>query len=246
MDSVYNVVEQDVVIEDGAVGVRRYLVIANQTLACPDLHELVRQRCSVGSAEFHVLVPQRRRVVLGADPLTGMMADVLLEDQLRLDEQAHIDAEERLQSFRAEFAELGGSLSGEVGIGDPLAAARQVMERASFDEIMVSTLPSGVSKWLHMDLPARFRRAFSVPVISLIQTRGPVATGLAVAAQVLAWNAAWAEARIWARSAAMSISSSRRGRRIAPRAALARTRSPLLGSVPTRMSRRRAAWSARR
>lgn len=154
---------------DEIVGVRRYLVIANQTLASPALHELVRERCTYGRAEFHVLVPKARRMMVGADPLTGVIADTLVEDQIRLDEQAYDDALDRLDDFRQAFAELGDSLSGEVGVGDPVAAARRVMERSSFDEIIVSTLPAGISRWLHLDLPARLQRAFSVPVISLVQ-----------------------------------------------------------------------------
>ena len=56
-------------------------------------------------------------------------------------------------------------LTSEVGGHDPFAAISRVMERSSFDEIIISTLPSAISRWLKMDLPSRVERAFSMPVV---------------------------------------------------------------------------------
>ena len=39
----------------------------------------------------------------------------------------------------------------------------------SFDEIILSTLPAGVSKWLGRDLPSRVRRSFPLPLTHLIE-----------------------------------------------------------------------------
>jgi flavin-binding protein dodecin len=156
--------------QDGAevVRVRRYLVVANQTLASPALHQIIAERDSTGPAEFHVLVPESPRpAVPVVDPAGRVDITLPATEHDRL--IALQEAEERLESFRQAFAHLGGRLSGEVGLGDPLAAARRVMEYASFDEIIVSTLPPGVSRWLKMDLPNRLHRAFDVPVIPLIQ-----------------------------------------------------------------------------
>ncbi len=41
------------------------------------------------------------------------------------------------------------------------------MERASFDEIIISTLPSSVSRWLRIDLPSRVKRAYPLPVVTI-------------------------------------------------------------------------------
>ena len=150
------------------VQVRRYLIIANQTLPSPALHELVAIRAAAGPAEFHVLVPEPPRPILIGDPATGLVTLPAEEiEQQRLLGLA--EAEERLDDFRRAFAsDLGGSLSGEVGLGDPLTAARRVLERASFDEIIVATLPAGVSRWLKLDLPNRLQRSFDLPVVSVV------------------------------------------------------------------------------
>jgi hypothetical protein len=39
-----------------------------------------------------------------------------------------------------------------------------VLERSSFDEIIVSTLPAPVSRWLRLDLAHRLERRFHLPV----------------------------------------------------------------------------------
>jgi hypothetical protein len=45
------------------------------------------------------------------------------------------------------------------------------MERASFDEIIISTLPSSISRWLRLDLPSRVQRAHAVPVVTITVDR---------------------------------------------------------------------------
>lgn len=151
------------------VDVRRYLILANQTLASPGLQELVNERASIGPAEFHVLVPESPPATVYADPTSGPFDSHLVtaaaEDRL----VALAEAEERLDAFRTALRHLGPNLTGEVGLGDPVTATRRVMERSSFDEIIVSTLPPGVSRWLKMDLVTRLERAFKLPVVALVQ-----------------------------------------------------------------------------
>ena len=47
---------------------------------------------------------------------------------------------------------------------DPLHAIEHAVSTRSFDEIILSTLPPGVSRWLALDLPARVRRRVAVPL----------------------------------------------------------------------------------
>lgn len=149
------------------VRVHRCLVIANQTLASPGLGQIIEERDSTDDWEFHVLVPEPVRSSM---PITGSVDQAPLAVPAERDRLTALQqAEERLDSFRQRFAHLGPRLSGEVSLYDPLTATRQVMEYADFDEIIVSTLPEGVSRWLKLDLPARLQRSFNLPVIPLIQ-----------------------------------------------------------------------------
>ena len=64
----------------------------------------------------------------------------------------------------------GIDAEGEVGQQDPYKAVAEVLERESFDAIIVSTLPSGLSKWLEADLAERIKRRFGLPVTTVTQT----------------------------------------------------------------------------
>ncbi len=53
-----------------------------------------------------------------------------------------------------------------MGSADPLAAIQDAVGRRSFDEIVVSTLPHRVSRWLRLDLPSK-ARGLGLPVSHL-------------------------------------------------------------------------------
>lgn len=150
--------------------VHRCLIIANQTLASPGLRQIIDERDANETCEFHVLVPEPVRSTTYYGDAIGGPQIAVPDDHDRL--VALQQAEERLESFRRALTHLGSRLSGEVSLLDPLNAARQVLEYAAFDEIIVSTLPLGVSRWLKLDLPARLERAFDLPVVPLVQ-EGP-------------------------------------------------------------------------
>jgi GABA permease len=152
------------------VVVTRYLVVANRTLASPQLMQAVNERVGAGPAEFHVVVPatssdeylSARRALMLGDPLTGFVpTDVV---PLGFDERAHEEAQERLDDLLGHLGSAGAAASGEIGDPDPLQAIAAVLERGSFDEVILSTLPAGASRWLGMDLPSRVRRSVTIPV----------------------------------------------------------------------------------
>jgi hypothetical protein len=60
--------------------------------------------------------------------------------------------------------EAGAEVDGEIGDPDPLVAIREVLQGQQFDEILLSTLPVGLSRWLGLDLPSRARRLGTGPV----------------------------------------------------------------------------------
>lgn len=150
--------------------VRRYLIVANETLARDKIPKLVAEREAAGPAEFHILVPAtrsretRQLTAMAGDPLSGYaVTDVVGLDEAIARDRA--SAETRLATFTAKLGAQGVTYSSEVGGPDPFQAIDQVMQRASFDEIIISTLPSSVSRWLRIDLPSRVRRAYSIPVV---------------------------------------------------------------------------------
>jgi hypothetical protein len=52
----------------------------------------------------------------------------------------------------------GGRVEALVGDTDPYAAVREALRAHDYDEVIVSTLPTHVSHWLRIDLPARVER----------------------------------------------------------------------------------------
>ncbi|MCP3987793.1 MAG: dodecin domain-containing protein [Actinomycetia bacterium] len=151
------------------VVVRRYLIVANETLAGDRIPVLVSAHMGEGPSEFHILVPAtrsretRRLTAVAGDPLSGyaVVDTVGLEEAIARDRAA---AQERLDTFILRLADLGADFTSEIGGPDPFYSIAQVMERASFDEIIISTLPSSVSRWLRIDLPSRVKRAYPLPV----------------------------------------------------------------------------------
>ena len=128
---------------------RRYLVVANQTLLGDPLLARIRECLAAGPCQFHLVVP--------ASHAPGRA--VWTEGHDRAVAAARL--EEGLERFRA----LGADVAGEVGDARPMDAIRDVMLHAPpFDEIILSTLPPGLSRWLRQDLPHRIQRAFELPM----------------------------------------------------------------------------------
>ena len=133
---------------------RRCLVLANQTLGGPRLLETIQRRLDAGDHEFYVVVPatpvaDQQRVTVGAGPPA---------------DHAHALAAQRLVRALDEVRELGPPAEGEVGDPDPLEAARLALRRFDADEVVVSTLRLGLSRWLRADLPSRLERSLHLPV----------------------------------------------------------------------------------
>ena len=136
---------------------RRYLVVANQTLGGEHLIESVRQNIATGPCVFHIVVP--------ATPS---------DEHLTWKEgEARAIAERRLALALARFQELGAQVDGEVGDGNPIMAIEDALRQAQFDEIIMSTLPPGISRWLKLDLPSRVASRFRLPVTHLVADPEP-------------------------------------------------------------------------
>ncbi len=138
---------------------RRYLIVANQTLAAGALLAKVRSLHDAGPAEFHVLVP-------ASHP----------GDHAWTDGEVLLTAQRRLERCLAMFAAQGIEADGEVGDPHPVEAIRDVWRRGErFDAIVLSTLRPGLSRWLKLDLISRVE-GFGLPVHHVIGELEPAGT----------------------------------------------------------------------
>jgi hypothetical protein len=145
---------------------RRILVVANQTVGGEDLAEVIRARMAEGPCEFRLLVPATppaNPLGLAAAAAEGSVAGVPATQPL-LGTDAYDRARGRLRDGLDRLRGLGATVQGDVGVGDALRAIGHEMQRRQFDEIIISTLPSGISRWLRQDLPRRVERQFKLPL----------------------------------------------------------------------------------
>lgn len=168
--------------------VRRYLVVANQTLGGDELWAAIQERMAGGDCHFHLVVPATPASRLdpaltpeatraarpgdaGPEGLDRKTARQLLEDELddadireRGEDLGRRLARQRMRYELDRMRELGASVSGEIGVADPVDAVRVVLHRWEFDEVILSTLPGRRSRWLAADLPTKIRRGFKLQV----------------------------------------------------------------------------------
>jgi hypothetical protein len=132
--------------------VNRYLVVANQTLAGEHLVKEVREHLSAGRSVFHILVP----------------ATHPQDHAVWTEGEAVAIAKRNLAQALETFRKLGAEATGEVGDENALQAIGDVLRDQEFDEIILSTLPAGISKWLGQDLVSRVERSFAIPVTHVV------------------------------------------------------------------------------
>ena len=118
----------------------RVLVVAHKTAATPALLDAVRERAAAGDATFTLLVPKPAH---GLDKLAAATEDAGTE------EGEHVLA---LALPLLEDA-AGGPVEGKVGSASPIEAIADAINADGYDEVIISMLPTRVSRWLHLDLP---------------------------------------------------------------------------------------------
>jgi hypothetical protein len=112
------------------------LVVANVTATSDELLAALRERADRGDCRFTLLMPRD-----GTDAAARL--------------------ELALEAWRAAGLE---NVSGRTGDSDPVVASMEAWDPMRFDEIIVSTLPTGSSRWMGIDLPRRLAKLTSVPV----------------------------------------------------------------------------------
>lgn len=142
-----------------------YLVVANQTLGGRRLADELRERVEQGDARFRVIVPLTLPENYALNwSIEGMHHFEPVADQGEAFERARQQSEQRLRELIERIEEQGGDAKGDLGDADPLVASQDALERWDIDEIIVSTLPAGISRWLKMDFVSRLERKVDVPV----------------------------------------------------------------------------------
>jgi hypothetical protein len=135
----------------------RVLVVAHKTAATPALLDAVRERAQRGNANFTLLVPKPahglHRVVDPEDQDRGEADDVLALAVPLLEQAA------------------GGPVEGIVGDPEPLNAIQDAVNLHGFDEIIISTLPKRVSRWIKLDLPSKLT-GLGLPVTTITAEGG--------------------------------------------------------------------------
>ncbi len=128
----------------------RYLIVAHQTADSPQLLETVADiRRNDADAEFGLVVPATHVAHLGRWT-QGESTTVAAEAGER--------ARKQLAAQGVELVEV------TVGDANPVYAVTDAFNRQDWDHILISTLPSGASRWVKMDVVSRLTRELNVPV----------------------------------------------------------------------------------
>ena len=151
---------------------RRVLIVANRTVGGDELSDEVRRRVRDGGSEFHLLVPVASPVsaAVAIGTAVGDAANISPTASLEVSDERRI-ARDRLAFGLEWLTSVGAVATGEVTTDcDAAAAVARIVDASasddasSIDEVIVSTLPTTISRWLHQDLPHRIARRVTIPV----------------------------------------------------------------------------------
>ncbi len=120
------------------------LVVANVSATSDELLDVLAARVARGPAAFTLIVP--------ATAFAGGRAA----------------AAKQLDEAVARLRDAGLEVEGSVGDADPLIAVTESWDPGRYDEIVLSTLPTGVSKWLQADLPHRVAKLTGALVVHVV------------------------------------------------------------------------------
>jgi hypothetical protein len=123
--------------------VKRTLVVANQTVASPELLEVLRRKAADEPRRFIVICPQ---------------ADT------NGDSGGSGDAAERLAHTLKTLEDAGLEAIGQVVHPDPYTAIQNALQSYAPDDIVISTFPETRSGWLRSELIERVQTSTGKPV----------------------------------------------------------------------------------
>jgi hypothetical protein len=131
----------------------RVLVVANRTAESKELRDALRAKSVDRNPEFTLLVPATPHGISWA---ANMHA-------------GGDEAEEHRQAFVEGLRKEGFNVvDAKIGDPDPLAAVQDECNLNDYDELVISTLPTHLSKWLKLDLPHKAEHATGLPVTHVV------------------------------------------------------------------------------
>jgi hypothetical protein len=126
------------------------LLVAHRTAATPALLAAVGERAGRSPATFHLVVPREQH---------GMHKVMDPQDT------GDSDAQRVLAEALPKLSKAAGhEVTGSVGDSEPLMAIQDAIHLGHYDEIIISTLPARVSRWLKLDLVSK-SQGLGLPVI---------------------------------------------------------------------------------
>jgi hypothetical protein len=137
----------------GRANERRILVIANETVGGGRLREEIRRRSEGYDEQVLVVCPALN------SPLRHWASD---------EDNARVQAQERLDASLARLRAAGVDAKGEVGDAEPVQAMEDALRLFGADEIIISTHPEGRSHWLEKGIVETARERFAVPITHVV------------------------------------------------------------------------------
>ena len=140
----------------------KLLVIANRTVDSDEICDAIVSRAAAGPLQVTLVAP--------ASAGAGSSRERRAQTAMRLER-----AVQRLH-------DAGVPVEGVVGDADPMLAVQDAWDPRRFDEVIVATLPTGVSRWMAADLPRRVERFTGARVTRVVASsdRGRVPAGAGV------------------------------------------------------------------
>jgi hypothetical protein len=137
----------------GGENVRRFLVIANETVGGRTLRDRITEKAAGYEEQVLVVCPALN------SPLRHWTSD---------EDDARIEAQRRLEASLARLRAAGVDARGEVGDADPVQAMEDALRLFGADEIIISTHPEGRSHWLERGVVTTARDRFDVPITHVV------------------------------------------------------------------------------
>jgi hypothetical protein len=137
----------------GGENVRRFLVVANETVGGRTLRDRITEKAAGYEEQVLVVCPALN------SPLRHWTSD---------EDDARVEAQRRLEASLARLRESGIDARGEVGDADPVQAMEDALRLFGADEIIISTHPEGRSHWLERGVVTTARDRFDVPITHVV------------------------------------------------------------------------------